>query len=381
MNRKLRARRGFTLVELLVVIGIIALLISILLPALTKARRAAYTIACEANLRSIVQAMRIYASQNNDAIPGAPATTGLFVYNNGLNAYNTTYGNTNCPNIISIFDWMSPVANAMGISEQASDAAFVEGDQPHFNSGADEKSRLSRFEWLRGFKGFMCPENTAAVPPYTGSPILCQVGLDNSYVTAACFLMVAPPVALLTNANFYETRNGLYAPAPIALPGGYSPKFGNVRNSAYKICISDGERYTEGTALPDIELSYNGVVSSSAQFSDLGAFTTWTEGLWRAYPGFPNGAPASTLDVRPLCFRHGATGSGAKPGSYTFNAAFYDGHCETLDDLTGSNPKYWMPSGTVLNPTNTAGGSAYGEMWTDTAAAFGYSNTGPNVIP
>jgi prepilin-type processing-associated H-X9-DG protein/prepilin-type N-terminal cleavage/methylation domain-containing protein len=62
-------RPGFTLVELLVVIGIIALLIAILMPGLAAARRHAQTIQCGANLRSIGQAMQQYANEYKGRIP------------------------------------------------------------------------------------------------------------------------------------------------------------------------------------------------------------------------------------------------------------------------------------------------------------------------
>src|ERR1700709_155012 len=68
-TRPARGAQGFTLVELLVVIGIIALLISILLPSLAKAREQGNAIKCASNLRQIGQAFVMYANNNKGGLP------------------------------------------------------------------------------------------------------------------------------------------------------------------------------------------------------------------------------------------------------------------------------------------------------------------------
>jgi prepilin-type processing-associated H-X9-DG protein/prepilin-type N-terminal cleavage/methylation domain-containing protein len=67
----LKKAPGFTLVELLVVIGIIALLISVLMPALNKARASAMQITCLSNLRQVDLAFYAYSLDNKSKVPGS----------------------------------------------------------------------------------------------------------------------------------------------------------------------------------------------------------------------------------------------------------------------------------------------------------------------
>ena len=64
-------RRAFTLVELLVVIGIITLLVALLMPALGKVRKHAWEVNCAANLRTIRSAVQVYVAQHG----GYPSST------------------------------------------------------------------------------------------------------------------------------------------------------------------------------------------------------------------------------------------------------------------------------------------------------------------
>lgn len=70
MYGQLRHRRGFSLVELLVVIGIIVILIAILLPSLIRARQAANEIKCESNLRQLMTGFVMFANEHKNRLPG-----------------------------------------------------------------------------------------------------------------------------------------------------------------------------------------------------------------------------------------------------------------------------------------------------------------------
>lgn len=79
----IRSNRGFTLVELLVVIGIIAVLVSLLLPAMQKAREQAKTVTCQSQLRQLMTAYTMYLGENNqyfmpNGYAGEHSTTKLY---------------------------------------------------------------------------------------------------------------------------------------------------------------------------------------------------------------------------------------------------------------------------------------------------------------
>ncbi len=144
--------RGFTLIELMIVVAIIAILAGILIPNFVNARAQAQSAACESNLRAIATALELYYADNQIY----PAASGAAVQPSLLTANGVAYLN-NTPK--------DPAAQTGTATYSLTTTQASAGAPASYSivcPGVHVGSTLAKFPWAGGASGTVCGTNCNA---------------------------------------------------------------------------------------------------------------------------------------------------------------------------------------------------------------------------
>jgi prepilin-type N-terminal cleavage/methylation domain-containing protein/prepilin-type processing-associated H-X9-DG protein len=177
---------GFTLVELLVVIGIIALLISILLPSLNRARETANRVKCASNMRQVGQAILLYSNDNKGAYPRT-------LYTNGVTAGSACTWATGAacsdPFASGAQESFNDVSAAMFLLLRAGDITSEVFTCPSSNAqkwdyGGGTNTAQNWVNWNGGASGLLINESYSYENPYPSTTAVSNGFKLNSSISA-----------------------------------------------------------------------------------------------------------------------------------------------------------------------------------------------------
>lgn len=298
-------KRAFTLVELLVVIGIIAVLIGILLPVIGSARRQAGAVKCQTQLREIGLCFKMYENENrgyfpvarvNGTVAGKTYVIDGFTYDGQINSPS--------PGLHGYwFNFLAKYATKSKVGGQAAAASAQDG----------ELSRRTIFFGCPAFEGY---RNGAAGITLVGDTNVSQPGYGmNAYPTFAAnrSFLGYPPI----NEQAFLVPNDLPNPA---VQGRWPKAKDYARNGSQRMLIADGKLWLAASGRPPTMPTYPPAVVAQPEFSNssagngntLGPVPTQTLVDIYRHGKYPNKTAAGTLDP------YG--------GKVAYNILYADGH-------------------------------------------------------
>ncbi len=295
-----KAGRGFTLVELLVVISIIAILIALLLPALAKAKQSALTVACLAKLRSLGQLTTEYAQTYQDSLPFGGSTTWNL-------SYRPLWG---------IYSWDALLF------------AFKEGIPPTPAWG---------LPWYNGEQGYPTPQFSFRVPEYN--------------TLFECPAQLIKPTSSLDAASSYAVNPNFFISYTESSNKTATVKISQISDPSEAVAIGDGNQNQLGRSGYNFDWQQNssyGYEGPAYKYRNYPEYLVPPDGLQagdRANEDYPSGVGSG------LRYRHGNDA----------NAVFFDGHATTIPinrNTPGAAPNAPGATGSqglkmvnIINPT------------------------------
>jgi prepilin-type N-terminal cleavage/methylation domain-containing protein len=323
------ARRGFTLVELLVVIAVIAILIGVLLPSLAGARQVAQSMVGLSNARQLVLAQAAYAASADSWLAG-PNTSGVIA---AIRPQDVV-GSTGPDMPTQTFDWISPcMGTELGLSPNRAERmhqmwerfhcprATRFNDEVYGGSGGTDIADFTKLQLRDPFRqiSYLSP----------GSFHLSPIDSQGKAVWVPSRL----------RGMEGQVRKGF--PDPCTVPESYRPRLDVLARPDSKVGVADGTRYVQAGAFTGVTLDFD--ASPNATF--YGSFTT-------SGPIYDDGTSGSAAYGRSF-LQLGAEGANVDLSMRYFkhemHVSFFDGHADRITSTEAySHAEWWFPRDSVF---------------------------------
>ncbi len=320
INQSTRKVRAFTLIELLVVVAILAILVGILLPALSRARSSAWQVASSNLQRQLVTGLFGYAAENDQWLPGVN-TSSRFLEDGAIDSELEAM-NSISSKPVQFGDWMTAALAGTNLPTNREERFYFLFSQFRDPAMQLEAELFTGGAGIGEMQNFLDDRGIPLMPmPSFLMPMIWQLSGESAggrYLTQD------------NRGGWSDLKNQL------VLPKSYLPRLDRVGNNALKVAIADGTRYMdqEGDQSVDTRYTHGSWGSFTDRWPLFPNSTAW--GRWGEGNGVPGGANQDSY-VGPnikQAYRHNGV----------MDAAFWDGHVATLQPLESRDPKLWAPS-------------------------------------